>query len=48
MLGKFLDICSYVKLLFIVNYNILILIFKYWVLFLLIFKNFIELVSFFI
>lgn len=48
MLGKFLDIFSYVKLLFIVNYNILILIFKYWVLFLLIFKNFIKLVSFFI
>lgn len=48
MLGKFLDIFSYVKLWFVVNYNILIFILKYRVLFFLIFKNFIELVSFFI
>lgn len=46
MLGKSSDICSHVKLLSTVNYNISTLIFKHQVLPSLIFKNFTELVSF--
>lgn len=48
MLGKSSDISSHVKLLSTVNYNISTFILKHRVLPSLIFKNFTELVSFFI